>query len=135
MGPEAISGSGVENYDEIPFEEIQIEEVIGNGAFGKVYRAMLWGQPVAVKMLRPSEKVDTADIAELITKEAEIMRSLRHPNIVEFMGVAREKSGSIAIVTELLECGGLDEYLSKRKKLSWKRYFEIAKVTNSRSTV
>ena len=120
---------GDHEYDEIPFEDIELEEVIGSGAFGAVYRAKLWGQHVAVKMLRSSKNVDQDQIQQIV-QEASIMRSLRHANIVQFMGVARAKNSPrrIAIVTELMEGGNLDAFLDKHQKLSWKRYFDVAKV-------
>jgi len=66
-------------------------------------------------------------------KEVSIMRSLRHPNIVEFMGislqqedVATQEPAKLCIVTELLPNGNLEQLLTRRK-LSWKRYFRFAK--------
>lgn len=105
--------------------------MIGSGAFGDVWSAKLWDQSVAVKMLRSKNVEDLEDDhIKHIIQEASIMRSLRHPNIVEFMGIARDYSQSpprIAIVSELMEGGNLDKFLNKNKKLSWRRYFDVAK--------
>lgn len=67
--------------DEIRFEDIKLEEKIGEGSFGEVYRCTLWGQEVAMKRMHRIKNVD-AKIKEF-RKEVKIMRGLRHPNIVE----------------------------------------------------
>lgn len=47
---------------------------------------------------------------QVFVKEAKIMRQLRHPNIVQFMGVCLEKP-DLCIITEFLERGSLFDIL------------------------
>eukprot|EP00475_Leptophrys_vorax_P022165 TRINITY_DN30155_c0_g1_i1.p1 TRINITY_DN30155_c0_g1~~TRINITY_DN30155_c0_g1_i1.p1 ORF type:complete len:332 (-),score=56.38 TRINITY_DN30155_c0_g1_i1:496-1491(-) len=66
------------------------------------------------------------DTMKRFLREVEIMRSLRHPNIVEFMGVCIEQP-NICIVTEYLKKGSLHDLLRDRKsKWTWKRYLHIS---------
>ena len=46
--------------------------------------------------------------------EVRVMRTLRHPNVVEYLGVVNY-GNSIAIVTEFMEGGTLDDLLSENK--------------------
>jgi serine/threonine protein kinase len=128
--------------DKIRFSDIKLGKKIGDGTFGEVYEATLWSQPVAVKIMRiKSEDADKANSQlRKFQKEVSIMKTLRHPNIVEYMGISfpqergssssldtpRELGPKMCIVTELLPNGNLEQLLTKRR-LSWKRYFRFAK--------
>jgi serine/threonine protein kinase len=71
-------------------------------------------------------KQSDKDTMRRFLREVEIMRSLRHPNIVEFMGVCIEQP-NICIVTEYLKKGSLHDLLRERKgKWTWKRYLHVA---------
>jgi serine/threonine protein kinase len=114
--------------DEISYNEIVIECVIGEGSFGKVYRALLWGQEVAVKEMRLKGNPDAA-IKEF-KKEVKIMRTLRHPNVVEFLG-ACVQSPNLCIVTEYMQKGSLEDLITKmeekNKRFSFQRVLSLAK--------
>ncbi|XP_039161908.1 serine/threonine-protein kinase EDR1 [Eucalyptus grandis] len=87
--------------DEIQWEDLDIDELIGQGSYGKVYHASWNGTDVAVK-----EFWDQDDFRQ----EVRIMRGLRHPNVVLFMGaVARPPS----IIMEFLPRGSLDGYIHR----------------------
>ncbi len=61
----------------------QIEQVIGRGGMGIVYRAQdsLAKKPVALKLIRPERLLGTAAIDRLIA-EGITARDIRHPNVV-----------------------------------------------------
>ena len=70
---------------ELDRSEIQIKEKLGSGQYGDVYRA-IWtrfqgGVTVAVKTLREG----TCSMDEFM-QEAQIMKTLRHPNLVQLLG-------------------------------------------------
>ncbi|CEL96930.1 unnamed protein product [Vitrella brassicaformis CCMP3155] len=94
------------------------DDKLGRGGFGVVYRGVFKGRPVAVKVAHPSEELAPHEQFIEVLREVEPMFHLRHPNIVEFLGVcaADEKHG-LMIVTELCECGSLDKYLAKNRPL------------------
>jgi len=65
-----------------PFEDIELHRQIGQGAFGKVYKATLDGKAVAVKVMswNPDHKTKCAPV-----KEALLSSDLLHPNLVSTM--------------------------------------------------
>jgi serine/threonine protein kinase len=115
---------------ELHYEDIKIDRKIGEGSFGHVYKGYLWGQEVAVKKLRLRDKHTDDTTREDFLKEVKIMRNLRHPNIVEFLGATFE-TDRMCIVTEFLPGGSLEDVLEdlerRGKKLSPGRVIQIAK--------
>ncbi len=73
----------------VKYSEIKIEEQVGQGSFGVVYKATYRGAQVALKKMKaPMFMEMTQDDVENFRKEAYMMSRLRHPNIVLVMGVA-----------------------------------------------
>lgn len=103
-----------------PFE---LQEKIGEGGMGVVYRARYVpkNRMLAVKMLN-SEGVDGVFLARF-ERELEILKTLRHPNIVHcFGGVCEDKQRFYAM--ELVEGGTLDQLIRDRGKLAWEQAVE-----------
>uniref|UniRef100_A0A674MKD9 receptor protein-tyrosine kinase n=1 Tax=Takifugu rubripes TaxID=31033 RepID=A0A674MKD9_TAKRU len=97
---------------EIDVSTVKIEEVIGAGEFGEVYkgRLKLPGKRelyVAIKTLKSGyvEKQRRDFLSE-----ASIMGQFDHPNIIRLEGVVT-KSRPVMIVTEFMENGALDSFL------------------------
>ncbi|XVE95172.1 hypothetical protein REPUB_Repub02eG0073200 [Reevesia pubescens] len=89
---------------EISWDELYIKERVGAGSFGTVYRAEWHGSDVAVKVLTVQDFHD--DQLKEFLREVAIMKRVRHPNIVLFMG-AVTKRPRLSIVTEYLPRGSL----------------------------
>ncbi|KAL5208249.1 hypothetical protein ABZP36_032684 [Zizania latifolia] len=89
---------------EIQWEEIAIGERIGLGSFGEVYRGEWHGTEVAVKKFLQQDF--SSDALEEFRTEVRIMKRLRHPNVVLFMG-AITRAPNLSIVTEFLPRGSL----------------------------
>ncbi|AES98273.2 putative protein kinase TKL-CTR1-DRK-2 family [Medicago truncatula] len=89
---------------EISWDELRIKERIGAGSFGTVYRAEWHGSDVAVKVLSVQNFHD--DQLKEFLREVAIMKRVRHPNVVLFMG-AVTKRPHLSIVTEYLPRGSL----------------------------
>uniref|UniRef100_A0A804L7C6 non-specific serine/threonine protein kinase n=1 Tax=Musa acuminata subsp. malaccensis TaxID=214687 RepID=A0A804L7C6_MUSAM len=83
----------------IPWSELVLKERIGAGSFGTVHRAEWHGSDVAVKILMEQD-LHPERLKEFL-REVAIMKSLRHPNIVLFMGAVTEPR-NLSIVTEYL---------------------------------
>lgn len=80
-----------------------IERWIGGGGMGEVFlaRELETRQPVALKMMVPS--VPVSDRARAyFRRELEVLRNLRHPNIVAFKGVF-ETDGQFQLVMEYVD--------------------------------
>ncbi|CAH9142694.1 unnamed protein product [Cuscuta epithymum] len=89
---------------EIPWEDIVIGERIGLGSYGEVYRGDWHGTEVAVKKFLDQDI--TGESLEEFKSEVWIMKRLRHPNVVLFMG-AVTRPPNLSIVTEFLHRGSL----------------------------
>ncbi|XP_020215642.1 probable serine/threonine-protein kinase SIS8 [Cajanus cajan] len=97
------SDDDVAEYD-IPWEEIAMGERIGLGSYGEVYRGDWHGTEVAVKKFLYQDI--SGESLEEFKSEVQIMRRLRHPNVVLFMG-AVTRPPNLSIVTEFLPRGSL----------------------------
>ncbi|KAE9607475.1 putative protein kinase TKL-CTR1-DRK-2 family [Lupinus albus] len=93
----------VAEYD-IPWEEITMGERIGLGSYGEVYRGEWHGTEVAVKRFLDQDFYGEA--LDEFKSEVQIMKRLRHPNVVLFMG-AVTRPPNLSIVTEFLPRGSL----------------------------
>ncbi|KAL9259688.1 Serine/threonine-protein kinase EDR1-like protein [Drosera capensis] len=89
---------------EIPWEDLVIGERIGLGSYGEVYRADWNGTEVAVKKFLDQDFSGAALVE--FRSEVRIMRRLRHPNIVLFVG-AVTRPPNLSIVSEYLPRGSL----------------------------
>ena len=91
---------------------------IGCGAFGDVFRAQLWGQEVAVKILVPralfanhlTPALPPAALIVDFLREVSILRNLRHPHIVALMGMCYRPPGELCIGTPTPKRGGRDTH-------------------------
>lgn len=116
-----LSGSGPQRWI-WPFELL---EQIGEGGMGVVYRAryVVNNREVAVKIL-PQDVTDKTALARF-ERETEILKDLRHPNIVRsFGGVCEDKCRFYAM--ELVEGGSLEDVIQRRGRLPWEQVVEYA---------
>ncbi len=104
-----------------------IEEKIGAGAMGVVFRA-LYERPdrppmhAAVKIIT-GEAGSKARIPKRFEREAKILEKFRHPHIVRFLARGRYQ-GVDYVAMEYLTGGTLEDLLDRRGSLSW---LEVAK--------
>mmetsp|Transcript_34369 Transcript_34369/g.86279 ORF Transcript_34369/g.86279 Transcript_34369/m.86279 type:complete len:769 (+) Transcript_34369:194-2500(+) len=97
--------------------KLRIDKKIGQGAFGEVFKGEYLGTPVAVKSLITGSISEDVDIE--FKREVSILKSLRHPNIVLFMGIA-ESDNKCYIVQEFVCGGAMNDLLAdKTKPLPW----------------
>ncbi|KAH9888973.1 Pkinase-domain-containing protein [Cubamyces lactineus] len=97
--------------------QFQLGNCIGRGQFGAVYRALNLntGQMVAVKRIR-LEGLKEEEISQLM-KEVDLVKSLSHPSIVKYEGMARDDD-TLSIVLEYAENGSLGQTLKAFGKLN-----------------
>ncbi|GAB5582038.1 mitogen-activated protein kinase kinase kinase 10 [Prionailurus iriomotensis] len=106
--------AGLQLPQEIPFHELQLEEIIGVGGFGKVYRALWRGEEVAVKAARLDPERDPAVTAEQVRQEARLFGALKHPNIIALRGACLSPP-HLCLVMEYARGGALSRVLAGRR--------------------
>ena len=82
--------------------DLRVGGEIAEGQFAVVRRALLWGQPVAVKQLKARDDADGATILAELEHEVTILSQLRHPSIVQCIG-ATDDLDAPWIVMEFLD--------------------------------
>lgn len=120
---------------ELLHSNIELIKKIGAGVFGEVHKGMnlffkcLSMNGVLGKLKQKTGSiievaVKTAQVAALtkdgindIMREARMMRTFKHPNVVRYYGVALDDD-PIMIVMELVRGGALSDYLRNAAKIS-----------------
>lgn len=120
--------------DEQRKEAYSIDEYIGSGGFGEVYRATdLRDQSIkAIKVLKPELVESSADFIEFFTREAQAAVQIEHENVIKVYGVHQAPLDDTQIhyiVMEYIEGGDLrailsalraaGQYLDLDKLLDW----------------
>ncbi len=90
-----------------------LDEKVGRGAFGVVFKGSYRGEICAVKILIGDVRQMQTDIPignneEAVTafdRECDFLKSLQHPNVVQYLSTAKHpKSDAPLLVVELMDC-------------------------------
>lgn len=98
----------------IALSDLLMQQMVGEGGFGKVYRARFLptGETVAVKFLRKRLWSDRRAVDTLL-REAEILQLLSHPGIVRGRGWGMTSYGAVFLVTELVNGENLEQWVTR----------------------
>ncbi|KAJ9062011.1 hypothetical protein DSO57_1015250 [Entomophthora muscae] len=107
---------GLKEYCNISLDELTFLDHLGTGGFKDCYRGVFRGQEVAICEFR-AEKARKMDIP-FFKNELEILKQVKHPNIITVHGVAGLGS-RLMVVTELCGTGDLLSYMGKTPKPSF----------------
>ncbi|GLJ09231.1 hypothetical protein SUGI_0104240 [Cryptomeria japonica] len=122
-------GLKIFSYREIEVATQGFRQVLGKGAFGKVYKGILSdGRAVAVKKLdNPAKQGEEAHIGEKeFRTEMITIGSIHHKNLAELYGFCNEGLHRI-LVYEYMPNGSLDKMLFRGENhLDWELRVEIA---------
>ena len=107
------------------FDHFELQEELGAGGMGKVYRALdtKLNRPVALKVLRKEYSADQVFVAQF-EKEASITASINHPNVVKVYTVGQDR-GLVYIVMELVDKGSLDDLMTLQGRVAEAQVLEI----------
>ncbi|WP_394840870.1 protein kinase [Pendulispora brunnea] len=96
--------------------EYRVEEKIGEGGFGSVYRAIhpLIGKAAAIKVLNRQSSSNPRMVTRFIA-EARAVNQIRHRHIVDIFSFGALDDGRQYLVMELLDGMPLDKYLRSEK--------------------
>ncbi|XP_072495836.1 kinase suppressor of Ras 1 isoform X1 [Notamacropus eugenii] len=96
---------------DIPFEQVELGEPIGQGRWGKVYRGR-WHGEVAIRLLEIDG--NNQDHLKLFKKEVMNYRQTRHENVVLFMGACMNPP-HLAIITSFCKGRTLHSFVRDPK--------------------
>ncbi|XP_074316228.1 putative serine/threonine-protein kinase WNK3 [Silene latifolia] len=94
------------------------KEILGKGAFKKVYRAFdeLEGIEVAWNQVKVSELLRNSEDLERLYSEVHLLKTLKHKNIIKFYNSWIDtKNEHINFITEIFTSGTLRQYRKKHK--------------------
>jgi eukaryotic-like serine/threonine-protein kinase len=123
--PPVVTPPSPENPDPaapLQFQDYELGELLGQGAFSEVYRAMHKesGRQVALKILQPEIAKQDAAVQQFI-REIDNTKVLDHPNVARLLDF-RYHQGAFFYTTEYCEAGsllGLMEQLGGKLPLDW----------------
>ena len=99
MFPNKISNSIQHFVQEINFNEIETEEIVGKGSFGVVWKGKWRGQCVAIKLINSEGE------KKAFAVEVQQLSRVTHPNIVKLFGACTKNP--VCLVMEYAEGGSL----------------------------
>ncbi len=107
------------------FDHFELQEVLGAGGMGAVYRALdtNLNRMVALKLLRKEFSADPDFVAQFQT-EAATTASINHPNIVKVYS-SGEDHGLLYIAMELVDKGSLDDLMELQKRVPETQVLEV----------
>jgi len=114
QGPGMMANiSAVDFRATIEFNDVQLKiEYLGQGGYAVVVQCQLHGEMAAAKLFNTSNTIEV----KAVKNEAKLLASLRHPNVVQFVGYA-VKENQHYIITELMS-KDLRMYLKENFPLS-----------------
>jgi serine/threonine protein kinase len=95
--------------------------ILGQGGFGAVYLVEYNKTLAAMKQIIP-HKANEEHAARDFQKECELLRTVRHPNVIFFLGACL-KPDNMLFLTEYMEHGDLFSLIAKKdNNISWENY-------------
>jgi leucine-rich repeat kinase 2 len=114
----------------VEFDEIEMGEELGVGGYAVVLLGKFQGQEVAVKKLVLPEAATEEQMEQIVAvfqefrREAQLMSSMQHPNVVGLLGVVRDP---LCLVLELMDLGSLHDVLHDDSRiLDWRTKLSFA---------
>lgn len=96
----------------IPREEVQLDQLIGHGAFGQVFSGFFKGEKVAVQKLLPETQEKDEHVNNFLA-QVKITATFNHPHIVRFVVVSWSSVSDLCVVKEFMEGGDLRSLLDR----------------------
>ncbi|XP_056234897.1 serine/threonine-protein kinase TNNI3K isoform X2 [Seriola aureovittata] len=104
------------SHFQLQLSELEFNEIIGSGSFGRVYRGKCRNKIVAIKRYRANTYCSKSDV-DMFCREVSILCRLNHPCIIHFVGACLDDPSQFAIVTQYVSGGSLFSLLHEQKRL------------------
>ena len=104
----AASGGGAVRLLNFAYISLDKNKQLGSGSFSRVYRGRYRQKACAVKLIFTVDL--TVDVIKRIAAEAQLLSLIRHPNVVDILGVS-VLPPSVCILLELCSYGSLGDVL------------------------
>ncbi|KAJ7472388.1 kinase-like domain-containing protein [Mycena galericulata] len=98
----------------------KVEQQMAAGGFGDIWKGLVRGQSVSVKIMRLFQDTDIQAVVKEFGREALIWRQLCHPNLLPFFGFFYLDK-RLCLVSPWMERGNIMEYLRKESPDTEKR--------------
>ncbi|XP_072320736.1 testis-specific serine/threonine-protein kinase 6 [Eucyclogobius newberryi] len=101
---------------------LTFQRSLGEGRYGKVVKAYSCRtrQNYAVKII-DAKTVEKSYLSKFLSRELEIIKCLKHPNVIKTYNVFEQSSSKVFVVMELCVNGNLSEYMKTEGPLSEER--------------
>lgn len=107
----------------IPWDALEVGEMIGQGGFGSVHLGTWHHSPVAIKQLHL--RTLSAELLQEFLHEATIMAKCQFDNVVRLYGIVAE-AGHYSMVMEFMNKGSLHSFLMSKSAFPWPQRFKVA---------
>uniref|UniRef100_W5LBI9 Serine/threonine-protein kinase TNNI3K n=1 Tax=Astyanax mexicanus TaxID=7994 RepID=W5LBI9_ASTMX len=101
---------------QLQLSELEFNEIIGSGSFGKVYKGKCRNKIVAIKRYRANTYCSKSD-TDMFCREVSILCRLNHPCVIQFVGACLDDPSQFAIVTQYVSGGSLFSLLHEQKRI------------------
>ncbi|KAJ7041007.1 kinase-like domain-containing protein [Mycena alexandri] len=91
----------------------KIGQQVAGGGFGDIWKGLLRGQSVSVKIMRVFQEQEVEAALKEFGREALIWRQLYHPNLLPFFGLYY-LDNRLCLVSPWMENGNIMQFLSKK---------------------
>ena len=119
----------------VPIDYLQLSKydvgetgkTLGKGAYGEVVEVVYLGTPCAAKRIHPILEESGGRLEEGFRKECETWSRLRHPNVVQLLGLLKKPSASSKlpmIVMEKMDCS-LRQFVETNKRETIPLYVKV----------
>jgi len=130
MGPQPPAVSLAPAGAEVIGDRYVLEEKLGEGSFGKVYKARHAGLniPVVIKIQSHSLEGDTGqreDTERRFRLEAQSVARIKHKNVVAVTDFGKTDDNTLFLVMEYLRAENLKTLIEKEGALPWERAKDI----------
>uniref|UniRef100_K1QVI3 Serine/threonine-protein kinase TNNI3K n=1 Tax=Magallana gigas TaxID=29159 RepID=K1QVI3_MAGGI len=108
--------SSLPRYFQLQITDLDFQEPIGSGSFGKVYKGKYLGKTVAIKRYRASSFGCKSDV-DMFCREVAILSKLNSSYVISFVGASLDDPSNFAIVTQFVAGGSLFSILHEQKRV------------------